>query len=66
MYTVVIVLFTPMGVCILLIWLLSQTDVPRPSWTPLDHLLMEEPTVVCLALMSVCSTTLNDVQTLWE
>ena len=38
----------------------------KPFLIPLDHLLMEEATVVWLVLMSACWNTLNNMQTIWE
>ena len=64
MLPVVIVLYTPMVVCTLLIWPMSPSSACKPSPIPLDHLLMEEPMVVWLALMSSCWNTPNNMQIL--
>ena len=61
-----IISYTPMVVHTLLIWPMYPISVCKPCPIPLDHLLMEELTVVWLALMSMCLNTLNDMQILHE
>ena len=57
----VIISYTPMVSCTLLIWPMSPTGVHRPGLIRLDHLLMEDPTVLWQLLMSTCSNIPNNM-----